>query len=135
MPTAAQIAAFQKYIPEMSTPGQTGYLEPTDRDRWLDLARQFHDISSTATAYLAAHFATNTANADSGDAIGTASDGGDRVIVSERMGEQQVTYARPTAAAGNSRAPADSFFMSTRYGRTGWALAKQASVGAGIRVL
>ena len=99
---------------------------------WLDLAAQIHNVSVSATAFLAAHLATiNTEGSGESSTVVDPNDGGDRVIVSERMGEQQVTYARTGASGGGGasrQATNEAFFQSTRYGRTYLQLARRASV-------
>ena len=102
--------------------------------RWLNLASQMHNISNTATAFLAAHLQTlDTGAAAASSTTATGPDGGDRIIVSERMGEQQVTYARPSSAGTADRTTTnEAFFQSTRYGRIYLQLARRANIGVRV---
>ena len=102
--------------------------------RWLNLAAQIHNVSNTATAYLAAHLQTvETGVAGSTITAAGTTDGGDRIIVSERMGEQQVTYARPNAAGATDRSvTTEAFFQSTRYGRIYLQLARRANLAVRV---
>lgn len=102
--------------------------------RWLNLASQMHNISNTATAFLAAHLQTlDTGATAASSTTATGPDGGDRIIVSERMGEQQVTYARPSSAGTADRTTTnEAFFQSTRYGRIYLQLARRANIGVRV---
>ena len=114
------LATFRADIPELATTSDA------DVRRWLTIAGDIYSATARGMAWLAAHLLTV-------DAAGEANDGGDRIVVSERVGDISRTYARGTQAAGTPNA-SDSFYMSTVYGRVYLQLRSHATARS-IRVV
>lgn len=115
---APTVAEFREQLPEFPTDTDDAAIE-----RAIGVARQIHDVSKTATIYLAAHMLT-VAPSGADDAAG------EDEVASEQIGPLRVSFG------SQARTADERYYTRTEYGRTYLVLSQHVpSVAIAARVV